>query len=328
MVVQLFKNKNFSVLFLIFLIGILFWIKTFINSDAIFCSHSYQMPLFQAIVNWLKHTGLLSVPVITSCILLVLQAVIINYLNQKYRIIYNSSLHVLFFLLLVNYSPGIQCFHPLLIANFFLLLCIYYIFSAAKYNQQYSIYYKSALVLAIGSLFYFPLIFFAPLIFIGIAIFNSLQPRSFFIILLGLVTPYFFYYSLYFLVYSNIYEVNTVIYNAVFSNQNINTEFRLQHYIYFGYLGFLLLLSLRYFFAEKIMKIENRNQFTCFIWILIIAIVCYFAVKTVSIHLLTVLSIPAAFLLGSYFSSLKSKWAADIMFLILFGGIVYFHITA
>ncbi len=329
MIVQFFKNKSFSVLFLIFLIGIFLWIKTFISSsDAIFCTHAYQMPFFAAITQWLKQTGLVRVTAVISCILLVLQAVVINYLNQKYRIVYNSNLHVLLFLLLVNYSPQIQCFHPLLIANFFLLFCIHYIFSTAKHELNYSIYFKSALVLSIGSLFYFPLLFFAPFVFIGISIFSTLYLRSFFIILLGLITPYFFYYTLHFLFYSDIYEINSIIQQAVVANKTKNVTYQLQHYIYFGYLGILLLLALRYFYAEKIMKIENRNQFTSFIWILFIAIVCYFAISTVSIHILTVFSIPVAFLLSSYLSSLKSKWTSNILFLILFGGIIYFHITA
>jgi low temperature requirement protein LtrA len=81
-----------------------------------------------------------------------------------------------------------------------------------------------------------------------------------------------------------------------------------------GYCGVLILISI-IDLAVKIdmKKNRTRNTFYLFLWVLIISVLLFFLLKTVSFEIMWIATVPLSFFLGHFFIYTKRKVLSDIL---------------
>lgn len=312
---KIFNNNNPVVFFLMPLLLVLIWIKSFINGIQLPVDSSIQMPLF-AIFSELTFqktflTLLLALGLIIGQIILLIR------LNVKYIFIENRSFLPAFLFILISGSfLPLQQLYPALCGNIFLLFAMNKLLSTYKQEKNFSKVFDISFLISIGSLFYFNLVYFLVFIWIAFLILKPFRLGEWLISVLGFVTPYFFMASYYYLadkpdgfwglIKSNFY------YKATHFLWNYS------YYIFIFFLMFLALISTLYFLQGiNVKKIMTRRYYTVLILLVIYSVLPFVFLKSASIELLIVISLPLSFLISYYLVTLRKKWIQELWIVVL-----------
>ena len=258
--------------------------------------------------------------IILSFLLLIGQSILLkvllssNDLSPK-----NSILPSFLYVLLMSSFAGFQNIHPLLFANFFLIVALQIILAAYSKPDSYEQVFNATFLIALGSMFYFPVVFFILFIWLVFLVFSLLKWREWIISLLGFITPYFFLFSFYFL--NNTIENKIASYMVFFKKMNFHgSHFTISNFIFLGVLGLFFIFS---FFSissrlsEK--SIFYRKKVIVLIMFLIIALLSLLFAKDFFVFSLCLLFIPFSFFFANYILQIKKLIVSEILYLIILG---------
>jgi hypothetical protein len=175
-------------------------------------------------------------------------------------------------------------------------------------------YFDAAILISTGSLFYANLIWFGLLVIIGISIMRTGNFNEILILIIGLLTPYFITFGLYYVIGKDVHALMKLIGDNLFT-RSIYYPFPKLAIVALIFTGALIIVSLIHLI--KLMntkKIKSRKTFSLLIWTFIISIVVYFAVPSVSIEITWLMGIPVSYFLAHYFVFVKKKLAPEILF--------------
>jgi len=65
-------------------------------------------------------------------------------------------------------------------------------------------------------------------------------------------------------------------------------------------------------------KIKSRKTFTVLIWVLVISLTVYFALPSVSVEIVYIISLPLSYIMAHYFIFSRKKIVPEILFTLLF----------
>ena len=321
MLLRLFRSHQPVVIIILPVITVLFWMRTLLHGTlpGIVIDEN-QMPLYELIHNLINGNSLITL--ITAIALVIIQSFMLNWLNSKYIFIETRSyLPPVFFILLSSCYLPMQQLHPVLFANFFLILAINKILGNVKERHLFSKYFYAGFFIALGSLFYANLVFYFIIIWISMMILRPFDWREWIISLLGLLTPFLFAVVIYFYINSLHELASTFLHNILIPNPI--PDIGIFYYIFFGYLFFLLLISVFLLFSRFInKKIIARKYFSVFIWLFIVSVLVFFFVPSSSFELMILASVPASYLLSNYFITVRYNFRSELMFLLLIAIIV------
>jgi hypothetical protein len=321
MLIRVFKSNHPGSLLLLPIIGLLFW-------SFIFFTHSPALPIDQPQLLYsyisdffpsnAKINGLIAV------VLIILEALYLNYILSKQELfVKNNHLPALLYMVLFLAFPVMITISPVLISNFFLLVLLDKVLTSYKRDRANENFFDAALVISISSLFYFPTIVFLPFVFIAIGLMRSVSLREFFVTLAGFVVPYLFVFIYHFYIDSN---------DAFFSKNfpfNFIGHFSIKglqpgYYYVFYVISFLLMISLsRFLKGFSYGTIKTRRVLSVMITFLIFSIFTAFISSSVSIYSLGTIVIAMSIYFSNFFLSLKKKWFAELLFLLLLFAIIY-----
>lgn len=315
MLLRTFKGTGPGIIFLIGLSLILLWVSALMNQrlHPRFIYETDPMPLYallKAVLNNSHNLG-----VILSFLLVALMAFLMVSFNTSVFFIHERTfLPAFFYVLLGGFFPDQQLLNPVLPASVFLLLALMRIMEAYHVTGTAYNYFDAGMLISIGSLFYANLIWFGLLVIIGIALLRPGKILEIFISILGLATPYILTFGIYYVAGKNLFGLLKVITGNLFIKA---TYYPFQR-ITIAALAFtvaLIAISMVQLMKQiNTKKIKSRKTFSLLTWTLIISVVVYFALPSVSTEIIWITSIPVSYLLTHYFVFVRKKLVPEILF--------------
>ncbi|MBV5313205.1 MAG: hypothetical protein JZU47_07905 [Prolixibacteraceae bacterium] len=322
MLLKALKSNHAYHYFLIPLIAIAIWFRSFME-PALFSFYPGEnmMILYQPINYLLGNSPFASH--LTALIFIILLAFLILKLNVQYAFIRSRSfLPPSLFVLITSGMPDLRSMHPVYPAALFLILAVDRIFNTYDKESIHSNAFDSGIFLAIGSLFYFNLVFFFPLLWIGFIILRpNVNWREYILTTLGFILPWLAAFAYYLITNSTEEFVQTIKSNFILHQFFLRDNLPIQ--IYVGYLIILTFLGSIFLLSQYDgKKISSRRYFKTFFWIFLISVVLIFANPAVSEEIIIILAIPLTYLISNYLIFMKRQIWGEVFLYLLAAGVI------
>ncbi len=323
MFTKIFKSDYIFQFIFLMIISIIIWIKPFLSADLSYSP--LNAPLFDVIQWFFSDNPTLKI--IISFLLILMQALILkSILSSNDLMPKNSLLPAFLYILLMSSFANFQHIHPLLFANFFLIVALRTILTTYSKPDSYEQIFNATLLISIGSMFYFPVIFFLILIWLVFFIFSLLKWREWVISIFGFITPYLFLFSFYFL--TDVFQEKMLAYQLFFKKIGFyNPHLSISNYIFLGTVGLLFIFSLLYIstrLGEK--SIIHRKKVIVLIMFVIITILTLFFAKDFLVFHLCLFLIPFSYFFAHFMTQIKKVIISEIIYLVLFGAWIYSYL--
>jgi Family of unknown function (DUF6427) len=315
MLLRLFKGTGPGVIFLIAVTLALLWISAFLDPQMPVRSayETNPMPLY-SIISYLLSAHPLAGIIFSFLILLVI-IILLTYFNTSVFFINERTfLPAVFYILFSALFPEYQVLNPVLPAALFLMLAIMRIMETYRKPGTAFSFFDAGILISLGSMFYVNLIWFGLLLIIGIALLRTGNIKEPAISILGLLTPYLLIAGLYYVLGKDLGAFLTTITNNLFG-ESPKYEFSRLTIIVLILAGQVFLFSLIHLMmGMNSKKIKSRKTFSLLLWALIISLILYFSLPSVSVEIIWITGIPASYILAHYFVFVKRKILPEIMF--------------
>ncbi len=302
------------------------WLPSFINPEKVqFRFDQYPAPLYSIISSAYQNFPFFGV--LVTFILLVIISLLLVRLNILFFFINTrTQLPALFYMLIASSYIPLQRGNPAIIGSFIFVIVLFRVFGSFKKEGLAYNYFDAALLLSIGSLFYFNLIFLLPVLWLALIMLREPRWREWVFTLLGAGLPYVFLLSYYYLT-SKSYDLFTEnIRNIVLHSSTMNYKY--PFLIFSGYLGLLVMFASFYMvgiFAGK--KIHARKFFIVLFGVFINILLVYLIVPGAGIELLFIIAIPLSYLISHYYENIKKKIWREVSFLLFLSLLIYLRIV-
>jgi len=323
MIIRLLKSNQPCHFILIPVIVLALWFRSFLTPGFFpFFEGENSMPLYSPLSQLLTGSPLINNAVAAA--LVILLSFMILRLNTVYDFIQiRTFLPSNIFVLIASGLLSLHTLHPVYFGAFFFLLCIERIFNAYEEEIAYSTSFDAGFFLAVGSLFYLNLIFYFPVIWIGLLLMRKNREwRDFVLSLTGMVLPWLFAFSWYFLT-DSLEELRAIILqNITTSNSFLRDSIPFQ--VYLGFLTIITLWSSLFLMGQyDAKKISTRKYFQIFFLIFLISVLLFFLIPAASMEILVIMAVPLTFLISNYLIALKSQFWGNLFILVFIGLVIY-----
>jgi hypothetical protein len=147
-----------------------------------------EMPLFRLFGTIHGWPG-----VLFAWILVVGQAFYLNYLINKYEVLYKPSfLPAFLYVLLMSFSNKVMWLHPAIFANLLILVSFDKAFSLFKHPAPIRLLFEGSFFSGLAFLFYYPALVFYLLLLLALGIIRSLSIREWMVTFVGFLLPLYF----------------------------------------------------------------------------------------------------------------------------------------
>jgi hypothetical protein len=324
MILKFFKSIRPATIVMIFVCGLLVWLRSFIYpAEDVFSFDKFPMPLTHLLYRFFPaqtiHASIL------AFLLWMVHSFFLVWLNTKFFFLNERSfLPAFFFVLSSGIFLPLQRLNPVIISSLLLLFSLERIFISNRQTRTVFSFFDAGLLIGVGSLFYANLIFYFLIVWIGLVLLRPFIWREWVSSVIGLATPFVFTVSYYFLMEEGIIIdfFNTFQSNIFLPFNYMN--FDIPGIIFLSYLGFLIFVaSFRMIRFFSVKKVSSRKFFKLSFWVFILTVILYFTIPSASVELLIILLIPVSYLLTHFFLGLKTQWLGEVLFLIYIAGIVF-----
>lgn len=316
------SNSTYSFLLIPFF-AIALWIKSFMQPLLYpFYPGEDAMLLYQPV------NALLGKSPVASHVLALIFIIVLSFLVLRIKLQYSfirerTILPSFIFILITSGMHELHSIHPVYFAALFFILAIDRIFDSYEKEIIHANAFESGILLAIGSLFYFNLVFFFPFLWIGFIILKpKVNWREFILTTLGFAFPWLgagAYYG----ATGRISELQSTI-QANFQSHPWFLKNNLSMQIYMGYLALLILLASILILSQYDgKKISTRKYFKAFFWIFLICVILMVASPAVSQEIIMLMAIPLTYLISNYFLCIKRPIFGELFLFILLTGVIF-----
>jgi len=316
MLLRVFKSQQIFNLFLIPILGIVFWIKAFLSPETFeFFPGEDQMPLFSFLDNLVGNS------VITGKIIVFIAEMLLIFLIIRISTLFGflrtrSYLPGIIYIILVGGFPNLLFFHPVFFGAIFLLFSIYFLFDAYNKNEILENCFITGFILGVGSLFYFPLLFFIPLLVAGFLILARMYHwRHFLLPLVGAATPWLITISVCYLTDSHPQLFATISQNT-YENNTISINDPLKYFSFLIMaLGLISGLFLIKYYDTK--KISSRKYLAVFAILLVLTTAMPWVIKSAALEIVVILQIPVAYFIAHFLLFFNNRFWTEVVFYLL-----------
>lgn len=254
-----------------------------------------------------------------------LQAFLLNKLINHFNFLGKPTfLTALMFMTLVSLFLPFLVLSPTLICNFITIWMMSKLFNIYKQADVKTLMFDLGMIVALGSLIYFPFIVMLLLLWIALIIFRPFIWREW-------VTPILGFGVVYFLLGVAYYWVDRFDeFLAIFKPfvNPLPTGLKVDYHDYFvvfpigiALLLFLLVLKDQYF--RSIVHI--RKSFQLLFYMLLLIIGSFYLSSQITINHFLLCAPPLAIYLAYYFAYAKIKWLYESIYVVIIATIVYFQ---
>lgn len=311
---RLFKGTKPGTIALLILTGAALWITSFRNPPPSFYLYGDQhMPLYRLLTSQIDPSSHVGIAV--AFLLVMLIAILLVAFNTGLFFINRRTfLPAVVYIIMVSIFTTLRNLNPALISSLFLIVSLRRIVSAYRREGTAYCFYDATLIIGLGSMFYFNLIWFGFLAFVGVALFRSVNIRELIYSLAGLITPYILLAGIYYVTGHDMGEV-VVQFRAMITTETWSYEWSRLLVI----TGLLVLVSLLISLFHLISvfnskKIRSRKVFSLIIWLVLITIPVYFLVPSASEELIFIFAAGATYILSHFYVFSRGKVMPEVMF--------------
>jgi hypothetical protein len=209
-----------------------------------------------------------------------------------------------------------ELFSEILISVIFILFIINRIFGIVSGKTLSLRYLDVGILLAIGSLFYFNIIFLLPFLWISQFVLRQFNWRELLYTLIGLALPFLYIITGYFILDKSIKEMINMLFQWMALDKVVNYSWTL-----LASLGvYLFVMIIANFFALRryaTAKVQLRKYYQLLFFLFLNIVLMFILIPSVGIEIFILLSIPVAVLLSTYFSDCRNSFMNNIIFLLL-----------
>lgn len=197
--IALFRQKSPGNVVVLLVFGLLIKLPLFLQPKWLMSPASDGW-LYKAFIKALPET---QGPILAGClafILVYVQSLILNHAVNEYRMTGRPTfLPGMAYLLITSLVPEWSYLSAPLMASAFIVWAFSKLFELYNAPSANTKIYNIGLLIGMASFFYFPSLFFSVCILIGMAILRPFRLNEFFLLILGMLTPFYFYAAYLFL---------------------------------------------------------------------------------------------------------------------------------
>ena len=287
---------------------------------------TFVEPFARALVP-LNYEHFFSTPVniLLAGVLIFAQALLVNYLANKNNLLSKSTfLPALMYVVVSGLFTPFLVLSPPLICNFLVIWMLFKLFGFYNNDEGKSNAYDVGMIIAIGTLVYFPFIYMFLLIWIALIIFRPFNWREWISGVIGFATVFFFLAVFYYMnnEFSQFYNIWLPL-GASFP-KSINIDY----YNYLILIPVILILALCFVkLRQNFFKsyVHIRKSFQLLFWVFIIAGLSFYVKEQFNLNHFLLCAVPAAIFFAYYFLYANVKWFYESLFFLLLACIIYFQ---
>jgi hypothetical protein len=306
--------------------AMLIWLQRFIEPLSSYSiSGPEAMPLYSLLLGFAGQNVLMGT-LISFLIMLTIAFYLANFNTRLFFITERTLLPTSLYVLASGFLMSTQTLNPIFPATLMLIIAMDRVMASYRKTGIAYNFFDASLILSLGSLFYFNIIWFYLVIIIGILLIRSFSFRELFLSLFGLVAPYLVVYAIYYVTGKDLELLSVMISDNItksptgYSWSPITITVLITGIVLF----IISLFHLLSIFATK--KIKTRKTFSLLIWIMIITVVVYFIVPSASVELIYVVLIPFVYIISHFIVFVRNKKIANVVFAIIFLAILTIQI--
>ena len=305
------SNTLFSTL-LIPMIGFLFWIHSFQTATLVDLNLvNGAMPLYYLIFAFFKEQNFWQV-FIAFCVV-IFNSFFIAQMGSSFLFLKKRSyLPGIIYLITVSSLQVLHALLPVHIATLFVLISIYFIFNTFHKKVEITYTFNAAFFLAIGSLFYLPVVVLFPLVWISIFVLQKDDNwRLLAVPILGFGVPWLFIWVYSFMTDSYVKLWNELI--TMLWNRHNDYLFS-PYFLTFTFVVALLttLGSFSVFSHFLRMKVSARRYFVIFYWMLGLLLASALGLLTIDIEIVALSTVPVAYFISNYLLFNESRIVKEV----------------
>lgn len=317
--IAIFKQKSPGNVAVLLVFGLLLKLPLFLYPKNIIASQ-IDGRLYQWLISQLP-PGNSALYSIIAFSLLYIQALMINYMVNEYRMIVKATyLPAMAYLLITSLLPEWNYLSSPMLANTFIIWIFVYLFSLYNSGNAKAQVYNIGLIAGITSYIYFPSVAFAICVLLGLMILKPFRLNEVILFFLGGLTPYYFH-AVYLFLFSQLSFVN------FFPRVSVKLP-EVKNSIWLA--GSILLLTIPFLIGGyyvqvhlRKMLIQVRKNWSVLLIYLVLAFFIPFINSDQSFHTWILVAVPfAAFHACAYFYPVK-RWFPLLLFFITIGYILY-----
>ena len=223
----------------------------------------------------------------------------------------------------------VQRLNPVIIGTLFVFISINFLFNTYRTDYALNKIYIAGFFISIASLFWAPLAIFILLIWISLLILRPFIGREWVVGLLGFLTPFLFIFVYYYVFAASQLDTLLSSFLKSFTFTEGLTSLHFTYYIFYGFLGFILLLASYTILSNyQKKKIKNRKYFEINWWFFILSLGLFLIFENVTYEIIYLITIPISFLLTDYFYTVKRVWYLNAVLIVFYASLVYIQIAA
>jgi hypothetical protein len=304
-VLRFFNSNSIGVLVLLVLIPFLFWIPDFFKGvplqDQAFTGTVPAM----WIASFNVHYRILSM--LVALLIILTNAFLLIQLNTIHIFIpVRTQLPALFYIVLAAVFNPTHQLTPAMVVSLLVILILFRLFVTYKTDGPSVNFLDAGFLIAVASMIYFPAILLFIFLLVALVILRPLNWREWVYVFLGLMLPYLFVVSGYYLAGVPVSEFFQG-FGGLFQHHK-QTFSIIQLIGWLFVIGMLIYSS--YFMASAIdkMKIHGRKIFMLFLWLFLTAIGIYLVIPGAGMDMVSIAAIPLSYLFSHYFCNCTRNW--------------------
>lgn len=265
--------------------------------------------------------------VLIALVLTLLQAFFLNRIINHFNFLGKPTfLTALLFMTLVSMFIPFLVLSPTLICNFITIWMIDKLFNIYKQADVKTLMFDLGMIVALGSLIYFPFIVMLLLLWIALIIFRPFIWREWVTPILGFGTIYFLLGVVYYWIdcWPEFLEIFKPFSNPLPKGLQVDYhDYFVVFPIVIAMFLFLLVLKDQYFRSI----VHLRKSFQLLFYMLVLIIGSFYLNNQITINHFLLCAPPLAIYLAYYFAYAKIKWLYESIYIIIIGSIIYFQFT-
>ncbi len=271
-----------------------------------------------------------TLPVLTNiyvaAFLLFIQSLIFNRIINSYNLLGKSTyLPALLYISAGSLFTPFLILSPVLFCNFLLLWMVEKFLSIYKRDQVSSVMYDLGMMVALGTLIYFPFIAMLPVLWISLIIFRPFNWREWIAVVIGFITIFFFLGVFYYWNDSldQFYRIWLPLASKFPTNLRINLYDTL---VLIPVVGILILgfIQLQKNFFRSVVHL--RKSFQLLFFMFLTGLISFYLKEDLRLYHFLLCAPPVAVLMAYYFVHASPRWLYESMYAVLVAGIIYFQI--
>jgi hypothetical protein len=316
MLLRIIKANHFYNFILIPVLGFLMLLPAFSDIQMIPAdTYAHVSPLFQPLISQgiSNHTAIL----INFAVVLIICFLLLQ-INARYAFVKERTFLPAFLFFVIIYAlPELKIIQPVFIAGLFLVLCIRSIFASFEKKEAIRNAFDAGFFIGVAGLFYFYSILFVFLIPFSLSILrNNLSWRDTFTSFVGMLLPWVFFFSAYFIANNPMVPVNYVLDSFIVKEKSFLIHLPIQ--IYLAYLMIIITICSVFILKQYGLKNISVRRYFKILFLFFMAALAMLFSPHVSTEILVFLTIPLTFLITNYLIFIRRRvWAELFLYLMV-----------